>query len=1402
MFMMNIAEKIRELLLSGLTKPEKEIHSRFITELVTLYASGARPPEISKSTFDNRRSTESLLDFLGWEIGKRANAIDRLKKLRSEYDVKLLKAFSEHHKIEQIMNLAKLLGSSGRDLNRDRDAFKRWFGYDTVLERLQKQICESEYQICFLLGRIKSIVNESMTIQSEDVPIGRFWRRAPFLELFNSLMSYDGDSRVRVETYRCLHAVVSFCSFFKESNGLSPQSLSLIYRSALDSSDAIWVRIEALKSLSIIDTNSYFTSVQRIFDQPVGGENIFLRRAILSFEGSNTDLDRQSHDIINLVANDPSPYVRQGLVSMIVQKFNESGIQSHRPGLLTHLMRIAIGDDAHEVRSYALNSLDSISDANEYVEDLSGFFTEHFRNEGHSFVLLTGLETVSSLVERLSENGHGNESGALCMSVLDSIENLHETSSDLTVRRRAAMARELMLVAIDPVARELKCRLARRLQNVGMGESVVIPLSELGAVDDETLGRVLSCLSQDDLDLNVTPCFRGVRITRGEVFGFRFWRLIHELRNPMPDKRQGFSHTLGRISKAQLRAPSNVCCELTETRVPGEPLYMKSEGSWRPYLPLVDHVATACSNLLGQSPLKLYTAEGITEVTPPRSLIGRLKARLKLIFRFSQYARLRNWDDAIDARPESYVEALDRIGVKCRFIGHRTIREERLHDRDVLRFFPAIPGTDIALMWTRLRDYFFSAYENSLYQLGILSGIILGLFVSRLIYVRWSIKRARKSFALSIGGWGTRGKSGVERLKTALFEALGHSLMAKTTGCEAMFLHSHTFGKAREMSIFRPYDKATIWEHYDMMLMGKKLKSRIFLWECMGLNPSFVKILQRQWSVDDYATLTNAYPDHEDIQGPAGINIPVAMESFIPKKSVLVTSEREMEPVLRHASNKLQTRFVSTDWKQAGMLTRDVLERFPYEEHPSNISLLLTLVKELGIDPNFALKEMADRVVPDIGVLKSFQRSEVLGRYLEFVNGMSANERYATLSNWVRMGFDNIDMSVNPDVLISTIVNNRADRLSRSRMFASILVNDLKADYHFLIGSNISGLKQFISEEWEILINNLVSQLATEDTAMSESVLIGLAKRLRVPISERDILGRLNAIVSGLGSDQNTQAVFDPGLDIPALKERFHNAIPQDLSIDVWNYIEKQKMLLSEFLQLQDQIRRTSSDKRKELGADLKTIATKWFMDKFVVIDDYHASGNQIINIICSNTPPGLLNRIMGLQNIKGTGLDFVYTWQSWETCHALCSALLDRSGRDTFEMRLNELSEFSDYNLLCEKTVKETLKALHGLPVARNEIFQSSIAIIESRMNSALESIRENLKTSVQQGFLPKLASIIESILDVSVSVKRRRLAQKIYRDLVDDRISHERAALELRKLNRGQTSGWLFAWYQSLNI
>ena len=198
------------------------------------------------------------------------------------------------------MSLAKLLGSSGRNLVRDRRAFRRWFAYDAVSSRLEKQICNFEYQICFLLERIGHIVSGVMTKENETGLPEPFWRKPIFDEIFSPLMAYQGDSRVRIGAYRCLHSVVAVMSSLTESDALGPQSLRFIYRPSLETSENIWVKVEALKSLRLIDSDGYKTALKRIFEQPVGGEQIFLRRAVLSLEASAVDTVEQLEGIIGI----------------------------------------------------------------------------------------------------------------------------------------------------------------------------------------------------------------------------------------------------------------------------------------------------------------------------------------------------------------------------------------------------------------------------------------------------------------------------------------------------------------------------------------------------------------------------------------------------------------------------------------------------------------------------------------------------------------------------------------------------------------------------------------------------------------------------------------------------------------------------------------------------------------------------------------------------------------------------------------------------------------------------------------------------------------------------------------------------------------------------------------------
>jgi hypothetical protein len=127
------------------------------------------------------------------------------------------------------------------------------------------------------------------------------------------------------------------------------------------------------------------------------------------------------------------------------------------------------------------------------------------------------------------------------------------------------------------------------------------------------------------------------------------------------------------------------------------------------------------------------------------------------------------------------------------------------------------------------------------------------------------------------------------------------------------------------------------------------------------------------------------------------------------------------------------------------------------------------------------------------------------------------------------------------------------------------------------------------------------------------------------------------------------------------------------------------------------------------------------------------------------------------------------------------------------FEQGFNELSAFQDYGILCRDYVKDVLAKAGHMQIAQTERYQSGLSLVESNLENAMDEIKETLKSTVPtRSIKTKIAEFLESILDAGDAVKRRKRANLIYKDLVNERISHDRAAIELKKLNKRQKGGW----------
>ena len=1357
----NNQRAVRSLLNEGLRPHEIRLERKHIDILAAKWPAWLVRQDLHAAELKPLLVTRYLLS----QIGLAVQRIAGLREGQVRFAARLGVATSSVEKQRIILDYARELNASPAQLRGDARAFRRWFGPDAVQDRARVRTCEAEQMIVFMLqsaGRIAAMHLRNNPDQQAA------WTALALEAGVESLLGWDGDARVRAAAFHALSNALKVTAPEVATHAVRDTTLAYIYRAALERRLDVWIQREALLLLSIMAADQFADVVAERVRTRSEADDLFVRRYAVDLLGTAVSRNPALEPILVDAVDDPSPFVRQGLAQSLVQASDQAFVAVW-PAL-------GLEDAIVQVRAEALLQLPALLSGNRLFPEALAWLGTALQKEQTMFGLRVALKAAEDGARAAGERQH-EWIGAL----LPLIEQLHVECPLLMVRRWAAETRERMLCHADTHTRDLAQRLAAIAREIRPGTALRV--ADLPG-NTEQLGRVLACVAQRDHGFALERTGHGWRVWRGHRFGFRLWRLLHEWRHPSPDKRQAFDHTVGRIFRGTLRAPSGVLAELAQTKVPGEPLHMGTEAGWRPYLPLVDELISLLDERDSDGPLRTFTAEGVTEVFAPPKLAVRLSARTTLTRRFEHYANARNWIEGGAAHPASYARMVSELGFRIRF----TPYANTLADPSVTRFFPGVAALPLPELSNRLQNYFFSAYDNTLFDLSLFVGLAITGFVGNHVWVNLRMRRARNAIPLVVGGWGTRGKSGTERLKAAMFNALGYSVVSKTSGCEAMFLYSPPLGDLREMFLFRPYDKATIWEQYNVVRIAQQLGCEVFLWECMALTPSFVRLLQRAWMRDDFVTLTNTFPDHEDLQGPAGINIPQVMTEFIPKQRVLLTTEEQMRPILQRAADELQTELKGVGWLESGLIAPDILERFPYQEHPDNIALVVALGAELGIEPAYALKAMADRVVPDLGVLKTFATAYLNRRSLTFSNGMSANERYGCLGNWKRLGFDNHDPHAEPGTLISTVVNNRADRVARSRVFAGVLVQDVRADFHVLIGNNLDGLQGYLRETWVTHGASLTLWPQQGGEAGAAAVLQTLARDYRIVYTDAHVAARLQVMLGGIGAP--AQAVVHAG-NLDALAQTLSSlALPY--RDEVLAFHARDIAMRQQYGVLEQRCKQAGASPDASLDQALREQLWRWFEQRIVVVEDYYATGDAVIAAIRDATPPGFHNRVMGMQNIKGTGLDFVYRWLAWDICHRACEEL---GSRDPLLRRrgLSAMAGFQEYGLLSQDKTLATLAGVQSSTYGQQDRVQAELSVIESNFNAAMKTVLAGIVVKRSAGWKENVLNALEGFADTSDAVRRRRRADQIYKDLTARRISEARAVLELQGLTRRQKGGWL---------
>jgi poly-gamma-glutamate synthase PgsB/CapB len=1226
--------------------------------------------------------------------------------------------------------------------------------------------------------------------------------RDTLVEVALGLAEPGHDRLIRERALELVHRAASTLPEHERQICLGVEGLRALRAYALGEQASGFVRATALDVFVGVVGSKAASVLSEVLQQREGRDLMLVRRrAVRAIPQTRMASDR-CLALAELAGSDPSEHVRQGLAATL----REIGTRA----AYDRLGELVRSDGSPRVAGVALLELERAAHADRgSAQLLCDVLVEACR--GDALVQRTALAVFS----RLGPNG-----GIVAFDERfpRAVTELIESGPGETAEQGALLLRRWE-IAYDAGLSELSAALTRVLEGLALGKKT--RFAPPGGLEPRALERVLCVCGAEDYPIAASYSKGIAKLTRGERKRTRWWRLQHELLHPAPDKRQNYLHGQARSDRADAITIPLGLAEVTPTRVPGERRTTHGQ-SWAGFLPRVDDVLFACER---GRPRRLLTVFGTLVLEPPASALARFRARWSINLRYAALAELRERSlrGAADSERRAYMKAVRRLGLRWAWeqtavsVGGTSV-ESKPAFAD--RYFSVLLPLPVTLWVEDAIQYVLMPTGNTAWHLALVVWVLLSVMVARSAWVLSRFEVARENIPLTLGGWGSRGKSGTERLKAALFHAQHYDVVSKTTGCEAMIILARRGEPASEIFLHRPYDKATIWEQAQVVEYARALDAQVFLWECMALQPEFVDILNHEWMRDRVTTITNAYPDHEDVMGPSGEDVANTIAQFIPRSGTILSSEDQMRPVLLQAAREFGSEMIDVSGLEADLLPRDVLARFPYEEHPRNIALVLRLAERLGIDRERALFDVADYVVPDLGVLKSFPVVEHKQRRMVFSNGMSANERAGFMSNWNRLGFAAHRADAEPGRWLVAVVNNRADRVPRSRVFAELLARDVALDAIVVIGTNQQGMKRFLEEAIGARGAEVESLELAAGAGVSELV-DGLWDELGAPREAASVLQRVALIQTAVVGDGKGQACLETlkfaleavaeaaPTDPEAIERTLEQIVTPYSSVIAaitterdWRFAKKGadvelRSVVStvvrpwlERLIVRGWFERVTREGKPSALPELRRRFERAFVRKVHVLEDSAATGDQVIDFIARQLPPGLECKLLGCQNIKGTGLDFVYRFMSIGRVSEWLRTL-DESPEERGAV-LRQMIGHVDYGLFDTLLVLE-----HLFPHALEEPGWAEHASLLKQLRASLEKLRDarqdQLTAKPRTSVLDSLLGLVEPFVDHLDAMRRRHRALRTMRDLVAGDIAQARAVEQMRVLTARQKGGWL---------
>jgi poly-gamma-glutamate synthase PgsB/CapB len=347
-----------------------------------------------------------------------------------------------------------------------------------------------------------------------------------------------------------------------------------------------------------------------------------------------------------------------------------------------------------------------------------------------------------------------------------------------------------------------------------------------------------------------------------------------------------------------------------------------------------------------------------------------------------------------------------------------------------------------------------------------------------LLWERLALHRAQRRIPLRIAVTGTRGKSSVVRLLASVLKEGGRTVIAKTTGSQAVILLPD--GGQIELDRSVP---PSILEQKQLIHRAVRLKADCLVSEVMSLRPENHYVESHFLLRPNLVAITNVRRDHTEVMGETEAQIASVLSLDICRRSQVFLPAREDCASFRAEALRCDAALMPVESGSSARFLQDApdLSRIEFSD---NLDLVCAIAGHLGLDQQDIIAGIRN-AKHDIGQLRLWRYHPASSDHTLFlVNAFAANDPESTLQVLAKV----TDMLPASSGHIVGVFNLRADRLPRTMQWISVMREGALGHFRrlYLVGDHTRAIRRRLPEAHALKtgspeqITNIICSEATD----------------------------------------------------------------------------------------------------------------------------------------------------------------------------------------------------------------------------------------------------------------------------------------------------------------------------------